>query len=65
MTGGKPFAVGDRVRIVGKHHPWQGHAGEISGPFESRSVPDLKWTVALDFGTEAAVSESDIRRADG
>lgn len=56
------FAVGDRVRITGSH-PWSGHAGEISGPFESASAPDLRWTVALDDGwSSAAVSESEIRR---
>jgi hypothetical protein len=58
----RPFAVGDRVLITAKSHPWSGHTGEISEPFQSGSVPDLKWTVALDYGTETAVAENEIRR---
>ena len=57
------FAIGDRVRIVGAH-PWRGHAGTITEPFESPSAPDLKWKVALDGGwCDAAVAERDIRHA--
>lgn len=58
------ISAGDRVLITASGHPWSGHSGTISGPFESPSAPDLKWTVALDYGTEAAVAETDIRRAD-
>ena len=57
------FAVGDRVLITAPDHPWHGHSGTISGPFEPPSAPDLKWTVSLDYGTEAAVAENDIRKA--
>lgn len=65
MSETKPFAVGDRVRIVGSHS-WSGRSGEITRPFESASpgARDLKWIVAVD-GTwnDAAVAESDIRHA--
>jgi hypothetical protein len=58
------FKTGDRVFITGPHHPWAGHAGEISGPFSAASAPDLRWTVSLDGAWgEAAVAESDIRVA--
>ena len=57
------FAVGDRVRITSRDHPWHGHTGTISAPFSSDKAPDLKWTVSVDGWCEAAVSESDIRRA--
>lgn len=64
MTGTAPaFKPGDRVRITSRDHPWHGHTGTISGPFESKSAPDLRWTVAVDGWADAAVSESDIRRA--
>jgi hypothetical protein len=63
--GPKPFKVGDRVLIIASDHPWHGHSGEISGPFETAKDPDLKWTVALDDGwSTGAVAERDIRRAD-
>lgn len=59
-----PFKPGDRVRIASRDHPWHGHAGVITGPFESASAPDLRWTVALDGNwADAAVSEGEIRRA--
>lgn len=58
-----PFAVGDRVRIASKDHPWHGHTGTISGPFESKSAPELRWTVSLDAGCESAVAGNEIRRA--
>lgn len=66
MTTDAPrFAVGDRVRIVGPHL-WRGHTGTISGPFHSDSVPDLVWCVSLETSWgDAAVSERDIRHADG
>jgi hypothetical protein len=64
VTAAAPFKVGDRVRIVGSH-PWSGHAGEISAPFSSASVPDLQWTVSLDNLCEAAVSEREIRHVGG
>lgn len=58
------FRVGDRVRIASRDHPWHGSTGTISGPFESKSAPELKWTVSLDGGwSEAAVAENEIRRA--
>jgi hypothetical protein len=60
VTGFRP---GDRVRITSRDHPWHGSTGTISAPFESKSAPDLKWTVSLDGCCDAAVSESDIRRA--
>jgi hypothetical protein len=59
----KPFAVGDRVRIVGSHS-WNGRTGEITRTFESNSLGarDLKWIVAVDdTWNEAAVADSDIR----
>lgn len=59
-----PFKPGDRVRITSRGHPWHGHTGTISAPFSSDKAPDLKWTVAIDGAWgDAAVSESDIRRA--
>jgi hypothetical protein len=59
-----PFKPGDRVRITSKDHPWHGHTGTISAPFESPADPSLKWTVSLDDAWgNAAVSESEIRRA--
>ena len=60
----KPFTVGDRVMITGRGHPWRGHAGTITEPFDAPSAPDLKWRVALDSGmADAAVAEQDIRHA--
>jgi hypothetical protein len=56
------FKIGDRVLITGSH-PWRGHTGRISSEFESESVPDLKWVVAIDGAGNAAVSERDIRPA--
>ena len=61
---GAPFAVGDRVRITSRDHPWYGSTGTISAPFESKPAPDLKWTVSLDAAWgETAVAENEIRRA--
>lgn len=63
------WAVGDRV-LIARGHPWGGHTGTITAPFESPSTPDLKWTVAIDGGPidggpcRAAVAEADIRRTD-
>jgi hypothetical protein len=60
---GPVTAVGDRVLITGRDHPWKGHTGTISGPFETDKDLDLKWVVALDDGwSTAAVAENDIRR---
>lgn len=63
MTGRAAFAIGDRVRIISRDHPWYGSTGTISEPFESASAPDLKWSVSLEavWGS-AAVAERDIRK---
>lgn len=56
----KPFAVGDRVYIAARTHPWHGEAGTITRPFEVRG---LAWAVALDrhYPQEAGVAENEIR----
>lgn len=60
----RPFAVGDRVMIVGPHL-WCGHTGTISGPFRADGAPDLVWAVNLETSWgDAAVSERDIRHVD-
>lgn len=59
------FAVGDRVRIVDRTHPWARHSGQILAPLDVPSEPDLKWEVELDgwLGHRTAVAEDEIRKA--
>lgn len=64
MADRKPFALDDRVLIVGSH-PWRGHTGTITEAFRSRSAPDLRWVVSLDDGwSTAAVADRHLRPAD-
>ena len=63
-TAAAKFKLGDRVRIVASSHPWRGHTGTISEPFESASDPGLKWRVSLETSWgDAAVAEMEIRHA--
>ena len=60
------FKHGDRVLITAAGHPWKGHAGTITRPFDAPSAPELKWAVAIDGAwSEGAVAESEIRPAEG
>lgn len=61
------FKIGDRVAIIGEHHPWKGASGTIADPFPPNPV-GLVWQVELDpdtrgaySGQRAGVAESEIR----
>lgn len=61
------LAVGDRVFIVGRDHPWRGHAGTIVEEF----MPELGLEWAVEVVTSgigapcAGCSERDLRRVEG
>lgn len=63
--GARRYAIGDRVEIVNRDHPWVGRRGHIVEPFKAAG---LDWSVELEgqdgnyFGQRVAVGEGEIRR---
>lgn len=56
------FKSGDHVKIVGVH-PWRGHSGVISGPFEGSGPHGIDWIVELDDAPmSAGAAEKNLRR---